>query len=86
MRALVVGGAGFIGSNLVDRLTKDGYEVQVWDNLSTGKKENINPKATFHNLDISGQPSGTSMKYKITTHNQSASKQTRIHAVSLAWA
>ncbi len=40
----------------------------------------------FHNLDISGQPSGTSMKYKITTHNQSGSKKTRIHATSLAWA
>ena len=41
---------------------------------------------TFHNLDISGQPSGTGMRYKITTHNQSATKMTRIHAVSLAWA
>ena len=40
----------------------------------------------FHNLDISGQPSGTSMCYKITTHNQSASKETKIHATSLAWA
>jgi len=40
----------------------------------------------FHDLDISGQSSGTSMKYKITTHNQSASKETRIHATSLAWA
>ena len=40
----------------------------------------------FHNLDISGQSSGTSMKYKITTHNQSASKETRIHATSMAWA
>jgi hypothetical protein len=40
----------------------------------------------FHNLDISGQPSGTSMKYKVTTHNQSVSKETKIHATSLAWA
>ena len=40
----------------------------------------------FHNLDISAQPTGTSMKYKITTHNQSASKETRVHATSLAWA
>ena len=41
----------------------------------------------FHNLDISGQPSGTSLKYKITTHNQTAgSKETNIHATSLAWA
>lgn len=40
----------------------------------------------FHDLDISGQPSGTAMCYKITTHNQSASKDTKIHATSLAWA
>jgi hypothetical protein len=40
---------------------------------------------TAHDLDISGQPSGTSMRYKITTHNQSASKKTRIQAVSLGW-
>ena len=39
-----------------------------------------------HDLDISGQPSGTDMRYKITTHNQSATKATRIHAVSLGWA
>ena len=41
---------------------------------------------SFHNLDISGQPSGTAVCYKITTHNQSAgSKVTRIHATSLGW-
>ena len=39
----------------------------------------------FHDLDISGQPSGTSVCYKITTHNQSSSKSTRIHAVSHGW-
>ena len=40
----------------------------------------------FHNADISGQPSGTSMCYKITTHNQSGgSKETRIHATSMGW-
>ena len=38
-----------------------------------------------HDLDISGQPSGTAMRYKITTHNQSVTKETRIHAVSLGW-
>jgi len=38
-----------------------------------------------HNIDISSQPSGTSMKYKIETLNQSASKETRIQAVSLGW-
>jgi len=39
----------------------------------------------FHNLDISGQPSGTSICYKITTHNQSSSKETRISATSYGW-
>jgi hypothetical protein len=39
----------------------------------------------FHDLDISGQPSGTSMCYKITTHNQSASKDTRVYATSIGW-
>ena len=40
---------------------------------------------TAHNVDISSQPSGTSMRYKIETLNQSASKETRIQAVSLGW-
>ena len=52
-KAIVTGGAGFIGSNLVDRLINMGIEVLIIDDLSTGKKENINPKATFYNLDIS---------------------------------
>jgi hypothetical protein len=38
----------------------------------------------FHDLDISAQ-SGTAMCYKITTHNQSASKETKIHATSIGW-
>ena len=40
----------------------------------------------FHNLDISGQPSGTAMCYKLETHNQGAGKITRMHATSFAWA
>ena len=45
LKCMVTGGAGFIGSNLVDRLIDDGHEVHIVDNLSTGKIENINPKA-----------------------------------------
>jgi len=41
MRTCVTGGAGFIGSNLVDRLVRDGHEVAVLDNLSTGRRENL---------------------------------------------
>ena len=52
MKCLVTGGAGFIGSNLVDKLIEEGHEVIIVDNLSTGKEENINPKATFEKIDI----------------------------------
>jgi len=53
MKILVTGGAGFIGSNIVDAYIKAGYDVVVVDNLSTGKKENLNPKAKFYEADIS---------------------------------
>ena len=52
MKVLVTGGAGFIGSNLVDHLVELNYDVIVIDNLSAGKKENINPSADFINDDI----------------------------------
>jgi UDP-glucose 4-epimerase len=51
-KCLITGGAGFIGSNLVDELIKRGDKVIIIDNLSTGKKENINPEAEFYQLDI----------------------------------
>ena len=52
MKCLVTGGAGFIGSNLVDALVTQGHRVEIIDNLLTGKKENLNKKAKFHKLDI----------------------------------
>ncbi len=52
IKVIVTGGAGFIGSNLVDELIKQSFEVHTIDNLATGKKENINPKAKFHKADI----------------------------------
>ena len=52
MRITVTGGAGFIGSHLVDRLIEDGHIVQVIDNLYTGNKEFVHSKAQFLELDI----------------------------------
>ena len=51
-KVIVTGGAGFIGSHVVDTLIKQGLEVIILDNLSTGKTENINPKATFIECDL----------------------------------
>lgn len=52
MNILVTGGAGFIGSHLVDALIDAGYAVTIIDNLSTGSKDNVNPQAVFYNADI----------------------------------
>ena len=52
MRAVVTGGAGFIGSNLVDALIERGDEVVVVDNFATGKREHLNPAATLLEHDI----------------------------------
>src|SRR5205807_9884324 len=52
MKAAVVGGAGFIGSNLVDALVERGDDVLVVDNLSTGYRANLNPSAAFAEIDI----------------------------------
>lgn len=51
-KIIVTGGAGFIGSHIVDKLINDGYEVHIVDDMSAGKDENINPKATMHKVDI----------------------------------
>lgn len=68
MRALVTGGAGFIGSHLVDRLLQDGHQVLVVDNLSTGRRENlvdaVGSGATLQVADITdltGRPSNLSL-------------------------
>jgi UDP-glucose 4-epimerase len=52
MNILVTGGAGFIGSHIVDRYIKEGHNVIVVDNYSTGYSKNINSKAIFYKIDI----------------------------------
>jgi UDP-glucose 4-epimerase len=51
-KILVTGGAGFIGSHVVDLFIEEGFDVVVVDDLSTGRESNINPAAKFYNIDI----------------------------------
>ncbi|MFA5736577.1 MAG: NAD-dependent epimerase/dehydratase family protein [Candidatus Paceibacterota bacterium] len=51
-KIIITGGAGFIGSNLTDQMVKRGDEIYVIDNLSGGKRENVNPAAIFYQKDV----------------------------------
>ena len=53
MKYVITGGAGFIGSNLVERFVKEGNRVHVIDNFSFGRLENCNKKAHYYNIDLS---------------------------------
>ncbi len=55
MKLLVTGGAGFIGSHIVDAAIEDGFVVTVVDNLCSGREENLNSKASFHRQDITNK-------------------------------
>ena len=55
MRILVTGGAGFIGSHVVDAYVAAGHEVAVLDNFSTGSEANLNPAAEVHRVDLRDQ-------------------------------
>ena len=77
-------GTASVGTDLKVYVSRDGSnytECTMVDEGTTGGHEIL----TANGVDISGQPAGTSMRYKITTHNQSAAKETRIQAVSLGW-
>jgi UDP-glucose 4-epimerase len=52
MRILVTGAAGFIASHLADAFIAAGHEVSILDDLSSGRRENVNPKARFYQLDV----------------------------------
>ncbi|HVT01508.1 MAG TPA: NAD-dependent epimerase/dehydratase family protein [Patescibacteria group bacterium] len=54
-KILITGGAGYIGSRLADKLISEGFDVVVIDNLSSGKRENINKKAKLYEIDIKSQ-------------------------------
>ena len=54
-RALVSGGAGFIGSHVADVLLAEGYHVEILDNLSSGRRENVPAGAVFHHMDIGSE-------------------------------
>ncbi len=64
MRIAVTGGAGFIGSHVVDEYIKAGHEVIVIDNLKTGKRENLNPNAKFYLIDIRAEEVEKILKYE----------------------
>ncbi len=65
-KVLVTGGAGYIGGHLVRELIKDGFSVVVLDNLSTGKRENLDPKAVF----IEGDLADTNLLADVFSANQ----------------
>lgn len=73
MRILVTGGAGFIGSNIADAYIKLGHDVYIIDNLSTGRKDFINPKAVFIETDIRDKKSVSKIfdehKFEIINHH-----------------
>ncbi|MEF3168256.1 MAG: NAD-dependent epimerase/dehydratase family protein [Deltaproteobacteria bacterium] len=64
MKILVTGGAGFIGSNVVDAYIEAGHEVVVVDNLYSGKRENLNPKARFYLMDIRSPELGKMLEFE----------------------
>lgn len=75
MTILVTGGAGFIGSHIVDRYVKEGHKVIIADNLTTGNKRNINPKAIFYRVDIcSKNLENVFRKHKIDVINHHAAQ------------
>jgi hypothetical protein len=78
-------GTATVGTDLKAYISRDNGSNWTEATLSYEGTTGGHSILTAHNVDISSQPSGTSMQYKIETLNQSASKETRIQAVSLGW-
>ena len=78
-------GTATINTDLKAYISRDNGSTWTQATLTSEGTTGGHSILTAHNVDISSQPSGTSMKYKIETLNQSASKETRIQAVSLGW-
>jgi UDP-glucose 4-epimerase len=74
LNILVTGGAGFIGSNVVDRYIELGHNVVIVDNLSTGKKSNLNPKAVFYKVDVQDRLDKIFEKHKFDIVNHHAAQ------------
>ena len=68
MRALVTGGAGFVGTNLIKRLLKDEYEVVSFDNYSTGFKDNRLKGCTYFDVDITEKFDDWKEKFDVIFH------------------
>ena len=79
-------GTATVNTDLKAYVSRDNGTTWTQATLSSEGTTGGHTILTAHNVDISSQPSGTSMRYKIETLNQSASKETRIQAVSLGWA
>ncbi len=78
-------GTATINTDIKGYVSRDNGSTYTEGTLVSQGDTGSHEIVSFHNLDISGQPSGTSMRYKIALANQSVSKETRIHAVSLGW-
>lgn len=68
MKIVVTGGAGFIGSHLVDRLIEEGYEVAVVDNLSSGRREFVNKEAELYIRDLKDPQWGVDVRGEVVFH------------------
>ena len=79
-------GTATLNTDLKYYVSRDGGTTYTEATMVAGGTTGGHSIISARGLDISAQPAGTTMRYKVTTHNQSASKETRCQAVSLAWA